>query len=98
MIFLTRLASVTLKTFWHYVKSVRIGSYSGPHFSHIFPHSDWIRRDTQYLSVFRPNAEKCEKNADQNNSEYGQFLRSVNFHNIDIYLRKVLKIKYFLCQ
>ena len=25
----------------------------------IFPHSDWIRRDTPYLSVFRPNAGKC---------------------------------------
>ena len=38
----------------------------------IFPHSDWIRRDASYLSVFSPNAGK----ADQNNSEYGQFLRS----------------------
>ena len=25
----------------------------------IFSHSDWIRRDTDYLSVFSPNAEKC---------------------------------------
>ena len=24
----------------------------------IFPHSDWIRRDTSYLSVFSPNAGK----------------------------------------
>ena len=24
----------------------------------IFPHSDWIRRDTSYLSVFSPSAEK----------------------------------------
>ena len=24
----------------------------------IFPHSDWIRKDTSYLSVFSPNAEK----------------------------------------
>ena len=31
------------------VKSVRIRSYSGPHFSSIFPHSDWIRRDTPYF-------------------------------------------------
>ena len=29
-----------------------------------------------YLSVFIPNAEKCWKNADQNNSENGHFLRS----------------------
>ena len=25
----------------------------------ILPHSDWIRRDTEYLSVFSPDAEKC---------------------------------------
>ena len=28
-------------------------------FSRIFLHSDWIRRDTEYLSVFSPNAGKC---------------------------------------
>ena len=37
------------------VKSVRIRSYSGPHLSRIFRHSDWIRRAT----VFSPNAGKC---------------------------------------
>ena len=25
---------------------------------HIFPHSDWMRRDTKYRSVFGPNAAK----------------------------------------
>ena len=30
----------------HCLKSVRIRSYSGPHFPPIFPHADWIRRDT----------------------------------------------------
>ena len=29
----------------------------------------------EHLSVFSPNAKKCRKNADQNNSEYGHFLR-----------------------
>ena len=29
-----------------------------------------------YLSVFSPNVEKCGKNVDQNNSEYGHFLGS----------------------
>ena len=46
--------------------SVRIWGYSGPHFSRIFPHSDWIRRDT--------NVGKCGKNTDQNDSEYRHFL------------------------
>ena len=46
----------------HCVKSVRIRSYTSY---------------TSYLSVFSPNAGKCRKNADQNNSEYGNFLHSV---------------------
>ena len=29
----------------HCVKSVRIQSYSGPHFSRIFPYSDWMREN-----------------------------------------------------
>ena len=59
--------------YYHCVKSVRIWSYSGPHFSSfglntesygvilvlIFLHSDWIRRDTPHLSLFSPNAGKC---------------------------------------
>ena len=36
----------------------------------IFPHSDWIQTDTEYLSL---NVGKYG----QNNSEYGHFLRSV---------------------
>ena len=55
------------------VKRVHIRSYSGPHFSHIFPHSEWMRRHTPYLSVFIPNSGKCGKNANQNNSEYDTF-------------------------
>ena len=35
----------------HCVKRVHIRSYSGPHFSHIFPHSDWIRRDTELTGI-----------------------------------------------
>ena len=36
---------------YHCVKRVRIRSYSGPHFPRIFPHSDWIRRDTVSLRI-----------------------------------------------
>ena len=35
----------------------------------IFPHSDWIRRDPYLVQML--------ENTDQNNSEYGNFLRSV---------------------
>ena len=65
------------------VKSVRIRRYSGPHFSRIFPHSDWIRL---YLSVFSLNTEKCGKNADQNTSKYGLFLRSGVFFEVRSWL------------
>ena len=61
------------------VKSLCIRSYSVRHFSRIFPHSDWIRRDAEYHSVFSSNAGKCGKNVDQNNSECGQFLRSAQY-------------------
>ena len=35
----------------------------------IFPHLDWMWRDTEYLSY----SVRMLKNADQNNSEYGHF-------------------------
>ena len=35
----------------HCIKCVRIRSYSGPHFSRISPHSEWIRRDTVSLRI-----------------------------------------------
>ena len=68
------------------VKRALIQSYSGPHFSRSFPHLDWIRRDTSYLSVFSPNAGKYAKNADQNNSEYGH-IYAVNITGL---LREIL--------
>ena len=46
---------------FHCVKCVRIRSNSGPNFSRIFPHSDWIQRDTEYLQYsvrMRENAGK----------------------------------------
>ena len=33
-------------------------SVSGVLLTHIFPHSDWIRKDTEYLSVFSLNTRK----------------------------------------
>ena len=57
----------------HWVKSVRVRSYSDPHFFRILPHSDRIRRDTPYLSVFNPNAGKSGKNADQKNPKTDTF-------------------------
>ena len=42
----------------------------------IFPHSDWIQRDTEYLSVFSPNAEKYRPEKTPLNTErYGVSLR-----------------------
>ena len=53
-----RATSPGYKCTIHCVKRVRIWSYSGPHFSRIFLHLDWIRRDTSYLSVFSLNSGK----------------------------------------
>ena len=39
-----------------------------------FPHSDWIRRDTEYLSVFSPNAGKIWT---RRSSVFGHFSRCV---------------------
>ena len=36
----------------HCVKNVRIRYYSGLHFSRIFPHSEWIRRDAESFYGF----------------------------------------------
>ena len=60
------------------VKIVRIRSYSGLHFSRIFPHSDWIRRDTSCLSVFSANARKMWTRITQNTDTF----------NVVVFLRK----------
>ena len=82
------------------VKSVRIRGYSGPHF---FPHFPAFGlnterfSDTPYVSVFSPNAGKCGKNADQNNSEDGHFLRSFGDlldkdKSVSIHLQNIQKL------
>ena len=53
----------------HFVKSVRIWSYSGPHFPAFGQNSERYKN----LSVISLNAGKYK---DQNNSEYGHFSRS----------------------
>ena len=55
------------------IKRARIRSSSGPHSSHIFPHSDWIRRDTEYFSVFswmRENAGKMRTRITPNTDSF----------------------------
>ena len=51
------------------MKSVHIQSYSGPHF---------YRIRTKYGEILRisPYSVRMRENVDQNNSEYGHFLRS----------------------
>ena len=45
----------------------------------IFPRFSCIRTEYGEISVFSPNAGKSGKNADQNNSKYGLFLRRGSF-------------------
>ena len=54
----------------HCIKSIRIRIYSGLHFFRIFPYSDWIRRDTEYLSVFSPNAGKMQTRITPNTNTF----------------------------
>ena len=49
--------------------------YSQLFWSGFFPDFPAFGLNTPYLSVFSPNAGKSGENADQNNSEYGLFLR-----------------------
>ena len=44
--------------------------YSELFWSAFFPHFPAFGLNTERYSVFSPNAGKCGKNADQNNSEY----------------------------
>ena len=59
----------------HCVKSVRVRSYSGLYFVRIFPHSDWIRRDTEqiispYSVWMRENAGKMRTRITSNKDSY----------------------------
>ena len=91
---------LSYRMYHHCIKYVRIRSYSGPHFSRIFPHLDWIWRYTPYLSVFSPNIGKCGKNADQNTSEYGHFFAVSILLSIDYILwtfETIHNLYSFLC-
>ena len=57
-----------------YVSLRKKWPYSELFWSAFFP---YFPAFDQYLSVFSPYVRKCQKNADQNNAEYGHFLRSV---------------------
>ena len=56
---------IMVLSFRHCVKSVRIRSYSGPH----FPASDWYW-EIRSISLY---SVRTRENADQNNSKYGHF-------------------------
>ena len=59
-------------SFWltHSVKRVRIRSYSGLHFSWIFPHLDWIRRVSLYSVRMRENPRKIQSRITPNTDSF----------------------------
>ena len=65
----------------HCVRSVSIWNYSGLH----FPHSDSIRRDTSYLSVFSPNTGKWHRS-----SRWQMFLKTGVLKNLALFTGKHL--------
>ena len=62
--------SLSSSFIYHCVKSVRIRSYSNPHFSH-------IRIEYGEIRSISPYSVRKRGNADQNNSEYEHFLRNI---------------------
>ena len=72
-IFLSLLQTILKLLYTHFLHKcnfikAKTGFWSKFILARIFQHSDWIRRDTKYSVRMR-------ENADQNNSEYGNFLR-----------------------
>ena len=66
----------------HCVKSPYSNLFSSafsPHFPRIFPHSDWRRRDTEYLSVFSPNAGKIRARITPNTDYFYAVINSLKF-------------------
>ena len=54
----------------------------------IFPHSDWIRRDTPYLSVFCPNVEKYGPEQLRIRSLFTQWMFTIKiYHSSFMYLQ-----------
>ena len=87
---------------FHCVKIVRIRRYSGLHFSRIFPHSDWIQGDTEYVSIFSLNVGKMRTRITPNTDSFYAVLfmhtiqnntilssSSITYWKSDIFLVKV---------
>ena len=79
----------------HCMKSVRIRSYSGPHFPifglntkryGVSPYTRYFHISVYTILHISPYSVRMRENAHQNNSKYGHFLRSVA-----LLLCKVLK-------
>ena len=78
---------------WHYVKTVRIRSYSGQHFSRIFPHSDWIRRGISPCSVrMRENVGKMLTRITPNTDSFYAVwpIKVTPFHSKTIYSYSII--------
>ena len=74
----------------HYVKSVRIRSYSGLHFPAFGLNTERYSVSLRsQSSLFSPNAE----NAEQNNTEYGHFLCSVSTLSSENLLKKTCQAR-----
>ena len=70
----------------HCVNCVRIRSYSDPHFPAFGLNTE----------RFRPYSVRMRESTDQNNSEYGQILRSAIFYNILLILQYLRILQYEL--
>ena len=58
----------------------------------IFPHSNWIRRDTKYLSLFSPNARKYGPEK----TPYLNTFHAVHMNFISLKTRKSFEVSHYL--
>ena len=84
---------------FHGVKRVQIRSYSGPHFSRIFPHSDWILRDTYselFWSTFSPDFPAFGLNTERYRVSLRKSDENENQNNSEyrLFLRSVFRQKF----
>ena len=65
----------------------------------IFPHLDWIGRDTPYLSVFSPNARKCGPEQLQIRTFFTQWKWTIKLWLCQTFwlklLKKLFRLKFF---
>ena len=79
----------------HCVKRIRIRSYSGRHFFRIFPHLDWIRRDTPVR--MRENLGKMQTRITPNTDSFYAVSVTESFFKQNSKCFWITSLQYYIC-